>query len=594
MSRSQSAVLFSIIFILGVHLLYETSWKRETIFATLTWDVNGYYSYLPSAFIYKDLKTCESRHEIFKKYRPNIQFDAAFVHEASGNYVMKYPMGQAVQFAPFFAIAHLWASNSSVYPADGYSFPYQLLISLGALLLTIIGLLFLRKVLIIYFGETETALAILIIAIGTNYLSYTAIKGAMTHNNLFSICALLIYLSILFYRRPSNIKALFIGLLLGLAALTRPTEIIMCLIPLCWGINVFSKTSRKERLQFFKTHQSKMLLAVLTCLAVGSLQLFYWKWASGDWIVYSYQDQGFSWLKPHLKKGFFSYRAGWFIYTPVMIFALIGFLFLKRYAKSIFFICALYVALHIYITFAWDIWWYGGSLGQRAMIQAYPVLAFPLAACMKRLQRANYLKWLAGIAILFFTYLNLWYTHQAHHGGLLHAGQMTKAYFWKTIGTYERNPEHLKLLDTNQFFDGERLDVKQIVVLDEQNANTPVRSEDLNSLSKYVQGLYFSVPLTSEDDFDWIRVSARFHCEAKEWNLYKMAQLAVRFDLKGVQKRTKFIRLHRLIDHKETKKLFLDVKKTDQEFDNVRVVLWNGSGTKTMNFDNLRVETFSE
>ena len=34
------------------------------------------------------------------------------------------------------------------------------------------------------------------------------------------------------------------------------------------------------------------------------------------------------------------------------------------------------------MTAAWDIWWYGGSFGQRALIQAYPVLLFPIAALL--------------------------------------------------------------------------------------------------------------------------------------------------------------------------------------------------------------------
>ena len=35
----------------------------------------------------------------------------------------------------------------------------------------------------------------------------------------------------------------------------------------------------------------------------------------------------------------------------------------------------LVLLLFIYIAFAWDIWWYGGSLGQRSMVQAYAVLS---------------------------------------------------------------------------------------------------------------------------------------------------------------------------------------------------------------------------
>jgi len=38
---------------------------------------------------------------------------------------MKYSIGQAIQFSPFFFIAHAWASSSAQYEADGFSFPYE-------------------------------------------------------------------------------------------------------------------------------------------------------------------------------------------------------------------------------------------------------------------------------------------------------------------------------------------------------------------------------------------------------------------------------------------------------------------------------------
>ncbi|MCO6493745.1 MAG: glycosyltransferase family 39 protein, partial [Phaeodactylibacter sp.] len=193
-------------------------------------------------------------------------------------------------------------------------------ISLGSVLVAIIGLWFMRRVLLRYFTDRVVAATLLILVLATNYLDYSAINGPMTHNYLFTLYALLIWLTIKFYERPAYSNALGIGLVLGLAALTRPTEIIAALIPILWGVG--SRAQARERLAFFGTHWPKLALAAAT-VAVGSIQLIYWKYVSGDWIVYSYQDQGFSWLSPHIRNGLFSYRAGWLMYTPAMGFALL-------------------------------------------------------------------------------------------------------------------------------------------------------------------------------------------------------------------------------------------------------------------------------
>ena len=74
--------------------------------------------------------------------------------------------------------------------------------------------------------------------------------------------------------------------------------------------------------------------------------------------------------------------------TEFLIFALIGFYWLYKYQRKIFPAIFLFSVIFIYICFAWDIWWYGGSLGIRAMVQAYAVLAFPLAAFTQFTQRS--------------------------------------------------------------------------------------------------------------------------------------------------------------------------------------------------------------
>ena len=376
------ALLLCYCFIAVVHFFYYPKWQQDGAEATLSYDVSGYYMYLPAAFIYEDLKEVKFLDEVIEEYRPTADPYQIFTHE-SGNKVMKYSIGQAVMYTPFFAVAHAWASASEAYPADGFSLPYQFMISLGSLIVSFLGLFWLMTLLRVYFREGVVALTLVLIVFGTNYLNYSAIDGAMTHNNVFTLYALLLLMTHRFYVRASWPKALLIGACVGLMALTRPTEIIAALIPLLWGLELGRKGALKERLTFFGTHWQKLVAAAVITLLIGSIQLFYWKYVSGDWLVYSYQDQGFDWLRPHLNDGLFSYKAGWLIYTPLMVFGLIGFWPLLRQKSSLFPALFLHAMLFIYVAFSWSVWWYGGSLGQRTMVQEYAVLAFPLAAFLQ-------------------------------------------------------------------------------------------------------------------------------------------------------------------------------------------------------------------
>lgn len=110
-------------------------WKQPHEQATIAWDVSGYYWYLPSVFIYKDLKHQQFKDSVLKKYAPTPDFQEAFLDSSSGNYVMKYSSGMAVMFLPYFTAAH-FAAKAMGYPADGFSAPYQFAIQVGGLIMS--------------------------------------------------------------------------------------------------------------------------------------------------------------------------------------------------------------------------------------------------------------------------------------------------------------------------------------------------------------------------------------------------------------------------------------------------------------------------
>jgi len=596
---SLGVVLFSYLVLVFAAFVYYPKWQQARTEATISWDVSGYYLYLPAFLIYNDAKELKFNEAIIEKYypAPNVE-QQAFRHE-SGNYVFKYPAGQAIQWLPFFGIAHLVALSTD-FPADGYSAPYQFMISFGSLLIAFLGLWFLRRILLEYFTDKVTAIAILFLVIGTNYLEYASITGAMTHNNLFTIYTLLIFTTIQFYRKPTWSKALGIGLLVGLAGLTRPTELMSALIPVLWGIGNPLRVSIPARLALFRTHLPKLALAVLACGLVGSIQLFYWKYATGDWIVYSYQDQGFSWLRPHLKNGLFSYRSGWLVYTPIMIFALLGFIPLYKKQNSVFWTALIFSGLFIYVAFAWDIWWYGGSLGQRTMVQCYPVLMFPFAAFIAFVNSTKYLPYFIYPLFVFFSYANIWITHQAHRGGLFVPEQMNRAYFQRIFLRYEIEEKDKLLLDTNEGFFGEAKNLQTIYKNDFESDTSLVDCgmEPISGQHSYCLNAEHQFSPVYEvavgQDFDWVRATATFRCREKEWDTWRQTQFIVKFFNDDQEVKARAIRAYRLLAGEQTRTITFDVRKPRRDFNKIGVLFWNADGDKPILIDDLKLEIFIE
>src|SRR5690606_12215379 len=147
------------------------------------------------------------------------------------------------------------------------------------------------------------------------------------------------------------------------------------------GYNIYNKETFFAKAKLLKVHFFNFLIAFFIFLIPIIPQLFFWKIYGGDWLVFTYgSDEKFFFNNPKIFDFLFSYRKGWFVYTPLMIFSIVGLFFLKKKVKEMSLITPIFITFIIYILSSWWCWWYGGSFGMRAMIQYYAFLAFPLAA----------------------------------------------------------------------------------------------------------------------------------------------------------------------------------------------------------------------
>lgn len=411
-------------------------WQRKDV--VIEWDVKSYYAYLPATFIYKDL-SLQFRRDNIEKFGDLIWP----VETPTGKHAIVTSMGLSVMYAPFFGAAHAYCLISDKYEPDGYSMPYRFALVFSALFYVIIGLLFLRKVLKKYFNEAISALVIVAIGVGTNLLYYYSYEAAMPHAFNFSLIAIFLYQTVNFYQSPSRKKIFLAGMMAGFITLIRPTNIIILVFFFLWNIATFGEF--KARIQYYLGNYLSILIMIAGFVIVWIPQFVYWYYVSGSIFYYSYGEIGgnFYFNNPQVWNILFSYKKGWFVYTPVMFLAAIGIFFLPRFRRGFFFPVFTFVVLNVYILSSWWCWWYGGAFGLRAFIDSYAIMALPLGALIRFFsfrKVRRYAIWTVVIVLIIFNVFQIQqYTNQA-----IHYWWMNKEAYWETF---------LKLRPTDRYWD---------------------------------------------------------------------------------------------------------------------------------------------
>ncbi|MEI6122345.1 MAG: hypothetical protein WCQ95_01835 [Bacteroidota bacterium] len=416
----------------------------------LSWDVFGYYLYLPSKFIYHDLGLSDQTwlNKLIVQYHSTATLYQAYIGPI-GKWVMKYSMGLAVLYMPFFFISHLLAVPLG-YPADGLSLPYQYGIAIGALFYTFIGLIFFRKILLKYFSDKTAMLVLISIILGTNYINQASVGNLLSHNFLFSFFAALVWFTIRWHEKQKIVYIILIGLLAGMIALIRPNEGVCLIVPFLWG--VYNRRTLNEKLKLLIKNKIQIIFAIFCFLLVLIPQFYYWKKYAGSYIFYSYPNpgEGLDLLTPHIGNFLFSFRKGWFIYTPLILFSVTGFYYLFKNKRKIFWPILIYSIISIYLVSSWTCWWYaGGCYSQRAIISLYVVLAIPLGFLFVRVNKLQlYKKSIIYLIISFFIALNVFQFWQFNKDILKHDG-VTAPYYFSIFGRTKvpNNAEDLLLVD---------------------------------------------------------------------------------------------------------------------------------------------------
>lgn len=393
-------------------------------------DGKGYYSYLPAVFIYHDLNYG------FYDSIENKYYDAHLKSEyrglGNGKIIDKYYCGVSILQLPFFLGGHAAAKISGA-EMDGYSRPYAIALNIGAIFWLMIGLIYLRKLLISFGADRiKASLILLTFVFGTNLFFYTIGEPIMSHVYSFALISMFMVYSKKWLDTFQNKYILLSFLLLGIITIVRPVNFLIVLwIPFAAGSLPATFAALKKLL-------SKPLYiagGILLLLIPVIVQLIVYKISTGKFFIYAYDSEKFNFAKPEIVNFLFSYKKGLFVYTPLLFLSLFGLipLWKQNRFRAVWIFCSLFFI--VYVLSCWWMWYYGGSFGMRAMIEYFPIFALLFyflidGIKIKSLHLAVII--LTILLVILCQFQTLQYRYE-----VIHWSEMTKESYWNAFLNFD-------------------------------------------------------------------------------------------------------------------------------------------------------------
>lgn len=414
------------LFVIVIPLVNFNHHKYASEEGVIEWDIKSYYAYLPATFIYNDLSLSflyDNEYDLGKWIWP--------VTTPTGKQAILTTMGLSFLYAPFFFIAHAVSLVMTQYEPSGYSYPYHVALQFSTYIYFVLALLFLRKILSRYFGDKVIAYTLFVIGAGTNLFYYVGYSAPMPHGYNFFLIVLFIFFLENWTKKMSVKDTIMLGLISGLVTLIRPTNIIVLfLIPL-WHVGNWKDL--KDRIILFIKKWQIILLMAAAFILIWAPQFAYWKYVSDSFFYFSYGERNdrFYFENPQIWKVLFSYEKGWFVYTPIMLIACFGFWSLFKKKVKLYVPILVYVSVMVYVLSSWWCWWFGGSFGQRSMVDFYGLMAIPLAAIIDGSSKRKIYKYIFPIFLFVLISFNQFNILQYRNGAI--------SYWWTNKEGYWEN-----------------------------------------------------------------------------------------------------------------------------------------------------------
>lgn len=284
-------------------------------------DGAGYYSYVRSAFIDKDIDLKNEKEHFQQRFSVN----SILEDKSTGVYYSQYPIGTSLLWMPFFGTGHLIALASGT--ADGYSFPYVFMINFGSAMLAMLGLLMAYSLCASFFSKKIALISTIAFWLSSNVFYYMFFEASMSH-----ACSLFAVSLFVFYWFKKHKEATFLnwivfGALSALMVMVRYQDGLFMAVPLIYSLYNYYVFVKEKRFRSVFALFLKNTVYLISLIAFLIPQMLVLKYQHGSYFsaLSNYQTSISLWnVFQNLFNVLFSTNHGLFLWTPIIFVAFIG------------------------------------------------------------------------------------------------------------------------------------------------------------------------------------------------------------------------------------------------------------------------------
>lgn len=371
----------------------------------------GYYVYLPSAWLDRDLDFADE-YAVFFAYAGDATPESAFYLQQTPQGVPpnQWAIGPALLWSPFFLLAHLLAlglqAGGVPIATDGYGFLYQATVLIGSILFAGAGV-WLAYRFVLHWVQAQAALAgALLVVLGGNLIYYMTAEPSMSHGVSAFASALFFLLWSKRRDRTDLLTPAMLGAAAGLMALIRPQDGLFLALPLLDRLPAVVRGVRSRDFALLRQWFSAAFVAATMALIVFSPQLLSWQIIYGSVLRsgYVYAGGSFNWLTPRLVEVMLAPERGLLVWHPVFLGALSGLALLWRRDRRMSVLGFLAVIIQWYIIASWTDWEQGDAFGGRMFIVCTPLFVLGMGVLIEWVV----MRWSWRVAAVGGVFLLVW------------------------------------------------------------------------------------------------------------------------------------------------------------------------------------------
>ena len=370
-----------------VTLPFSNPWVRG--------DGVGYYAFARSMLIERRLDFTNDwlkANESFRLYRVDPAGEILpDQYTSTGHIDNHFAVGPAILWSPFMVVAHtgvlVWDGLGGHIAADGYSRPYLVAMALGTAFYGFVALWISFVLARRYVAERWAFLATVGIWFASSLPVYMYFNPSWSHAQSAFAVALFLWYWMRTRKERTWVQWLILGAIGGLMMDVYYVTAVMLLLPLLEslaGYRAFLRTGAgREAGQLFL----KNATFAVTLLAAFLPTLIAKKIIYGSYFHMGYTELWF-WNSPAFFKVCFSPQHGLFSWTPILLFAVAGFLALRKYDRTLALYLAIVFLAYLYLIGCYQNWHGLSSYGNRFFVGLTPLFVLGLAALVEWLARA--------------------------------------------------------------------------------------------------------------------------------------------------------------------------------------------------------------